>query len=691
MSNEKNVEEEADEQTVGDEGSTTETVEYPDSDNQDFVQTDEDEIEQVGEDEEDLEPEQEDYDEISEEKLSSREEKLNQKIDDLEALETAGTISEQDRLILEQCLKERDSEPVKRKTSRKWWDDLINSKLDANSCIFELVDNSVGHIRKNVNGIVPLNVDIILTEDDDDQNKAKSIEIRDNASGIQRDQLDAVLSLWGKTGEHDDENISEHGCGMKYGIRGLGREVSIITKVKELPLALKMTTEDILSMDTVGFRPELVEVDFDHGTVITITELEDQGKNLAKATSRDMFHDYLKKSLGCRYQLMLSNIFDSENENCGLRLVRKLANGNDDIVQRVTKVAPVYYCSRENAAQESLRVELEDPRGEWKVSVTAGEYPDFEDEDGEMSVAWKDIESTMGSAFVSERRVSPKMHNGDPYKRTDRNAGFDIIRRGIVVERGFLHGPEPYRIGEISQWSNDYNPLIGQIKIERGFKTGTQKTGITRDRHFEELCTMLTRVLYGEESFTTPSGGLHRENFIGTRIRGSKPKHKTEEELDAGLVEKLKDPDGIHPSVDGTVFPEFIRKDIFRQVWSGPGRADILINDGSADKDTVVVEVKKGKAIGKDVYQLLMYMQEHETKWGILAAEDKMDGVDQALKNIEKNYNKKLWGGNPAPVIFFWNLESNPVKVPSDLNKYTRENHKQDNPDNLINGKLDLN
>ena len=405
---ENEPEDQEEEQIDGDEEPSAEIGNLPTSQDQE-IQNDENIQAEDGADHVDTEIEEEpNHDDIAQQKLEAAKDTLQSKIDELEAKETAGTIIPIETEKLEQYRKNLNSDPVKRKTSRKWWDDLVNSKLNATSCIYELVDNSVGHIRRNYDGIVPLTVDIILTEEPGDPNRAKTIEIKDNAKGIHREELDAVLSLWGKTGEHDDENISEHGCGMKYGIRGLGREVTIITKKKSEPLALKMTTNDILSMDSIGFRPELVEVDYEHGTQIIISELEDQARDLGKAISRDMFHNYLLKDLGCRYQLLLSNVFDSENENGGLRLIRKLENGNPDVIKRVVSLTPVYYCSKENAPQHRLRVVLEDDRGEWKATVTAGEYPDFEDENKEMSAGWKAIEDTMGAAFVNKRRVTAK-------------------------------------------------------------------------------------------------------------------------------------------------------------------------------------------------------------------------------------------------------------------------------------------
>ena len=85
-------------------------------------------------------------------------------------------------------------------------------------------------MQVNAGEPVKLNVEITITESDSDSEIAERIEVKDNAKGISKDELGAVLSMWGKTGEHDDENISEHGCGMKYGIRGLGQKVEIITK-----------------------------------------------------------------------------------------------------------------------------------------------------------------------------------------------------------------------------------------------------------------------------------------------------------------------------------------------------------------------------------------------------------------------------------------------------------------------------
>jgi hypothetical protein len=625
---------------------------------------------------------------LEKENLNIRKGEYKDQINELESLEKSGKISKEQRAELIYIRKLNDDEPVKKHTSRKWWDDLYHSKLKAQDCIYELVDNSIGHMQVNAGEPMKLNVEITITESARDSQIAEKIEIKDNAKGISKDELGAVLSMWGKTGEHDDENISEHGCGMKYGIRGLGKKVKIITKTKESPLALVIDTEDILSMDTNGFHPKIQRVDFEHGTHIIITELESQGENLARTKYQKQI-DLVRSDLGCRYQRILTSKFNTEDDNGGLRIIRKLSNGNPDVVDKVKSLKPVYFCTRDNAPNYSLKVILEDPRGEWKATVYAGEYPDYDDDMNEMSAAWKMIQDAQGKNFVNERRVKSKDgYHPEPYKRTSSNSGFDIIRRGIVVERGFLSGESPYRIGEIDQWNNDYNPLIGQIIIEKGFSTGTQKIGITRDRHFEELCSMLTPVLYGEADFVKIDGNTHRQNFLGKTIRGTSAKHKTEEELEAGIVAMLKKPDAQRITTDkGEVFPKFDTDDIFRQVWSGPGRADIIVNEASKKYDTVVIEVKKGDAIGQDAYQLLMYMHDHNTNYGILAAEGKRDGFEKACSNILSNHSKIPFLGKKKPIIHFYNLTTHPVDIPSDLSQYTKKKKNIENPDSLVNGK----
>lgn len=652
-------------------------------------------------------------------RLAQKEGSVQAQIDALDARRVAGNLEEGQAEELQLLQEELNREPVRFRPNPGWWDDLTKSQLDAFGCIYELVDNSVGHQYfsnpNNPDSEVKLNIDILLFESPNDTSMPEKIVLRDNAKGISRDILDRAISMWGMTGSHDDENISEHGCGMKYGMRGLGRNVTVITKTADSPKAIKFTTEDILAMTEGGFRPTYVNLphegfELDHGTQITITELTDNGKWLGRKDGyMDRFHNYLLKGLGHRYQILLPTRF-SLADGEGLRLHRILANGNAPIIRNVHALGPLYYDRRNGIANQPMIGEttISDDRDEWEVKFTAGRYPETEDEWTKMITA---------NAGFADRRVEAKANDGEPYKRKAENCGFDIVRRGIVLERGFLEAAPfdvPFCIGKdlptdgIRTWNNDFQYLIGQIIITKGFQSGTQKTKMARDRHFAEMCAKISDILYGQTEFNNPVIGQPniKEKFLKMHIRGSGTKNRSEAEFEAGLVENWRKDgytkitgEGSRASAENEnlMFPDFKNEDIFRQVWDGPGRVDILINENTGKKEDIVcVEVKKGEAYGLDVYQLLMYMDEHNTKWGILAACGFKDGAVKARTQINQQRRTKKWfwkrkkepfvpqARDSSPYIHFYDLNVNTPPIPENkLDHFVRRRDKKENPDNL--------
>ena len=231
---------------------------------------------------------------------------------------------------------------------------------------------------------------------------------------------------------------------------------------------------------------------------------------------------------------------------------------------------------------------------------------------------------------------------------------------------------------------------------------------MARDRHFAEMCAKISDILYGRTEFNNPVNGQPKikEKFLKMHIRGPGTKNRSEVEFEAGLVENWRKDGYTKITGEGSrasdknenlKFPDFKNDDIFRQVWDGPGRVDILINENTGKKEDIVcVEVKKGEAYGLDVYQLLMYMDEHNTKWGILAACGFKDGAVKARTQINQQRRKKnrFWKRNKepfvpqardsSPYIHFYDLNVNTPPIPEfKLDHFVKRREKKENPDNL--------
>ena len=480
--------------------------------------------------------------------------------------------------------------------------------------------------------------------------KLESIEIIDNSSGIGREDLARALSMWGNAGRYDangDNKISEHGCGMKYAMRCLGRDVKIITKKSSMDQAMVITTENILSMVSGGFFPEYIDVDWEEGTCIEITDLTAKGQYLANAQGVNRLHQDLLFGLGQRYQRVIGSRF----EDGGFRVNRKCWNG-EETRKLVKALRPVVYDHRENEPNVWMvpTTTITDPvRNLWEVDVKIGKCPTSDDN-------WSDFEDDV---------ATQRQHFLDPYRSTAKKYGFDLIRRDLVIETNYFAGNG----GIVNEDNNDYLPLRGQIILKRGFKSGTQKVSISRDSNFLEMKEEVRRILYGERA---DSSG-RQENFMNKHIRGPNSKNKSEQELEAALCDYWSKPN----SIALTGFPKFNRDDIVRQVWDKSGRVDILINSTTPNRETVCVEVKKTHGKGLDVYQLLMYMNENNTRHGILAARKFSAGAKIAKFNISKfvkmNGLKNLIKMKRKINIFFYCLETNTHEIPSDLDKWNSQ------------------
>ena len=208
------------------------------------------------------------------------------------------------------------------------------------------------------------------------------------------------------------------------------------------------------------------------------------------------------------------------------------------IIENVRALGPLYFDRRNGTPNQAMLAEttITDDRGEWEVKFTAGRYPETEDEWTKMITA---------NPGFADRRVDAKANDGEPYKRKAENCGFDIIRRGIVLERGFLEAAPfdvPFCIGKdlptdgIRTWNNDFQYLIGQIIITKGFQSGTQKTKMARDRHFKEMCAKISDILYGRAYFNNPlgNGQLLKEKFLQKTYPRSGTKNRSEAEFELG-------------------------------------------------------------------------------------------------------------------------------------------------------------
>ena len=106
------------------------------------------------------------------------------------------------------------------------WDGSKNTGHSSQQLVFELTDNSSQHYSPPV----PLRIKVGIVESETDKTKAQEIRIIDNGAGIRWENLVECFTKHFMAGQHGDQGISEHGVGLKEGLRGLGREVVFKTR-----------------------------------------------------------------------------------------------------------------------------------------------------------------------------------------------------------------------------------------------------------------------------------------------------------------------------------------------------------------------------------------------------------------------------------------------------------------------------
>jgi len=505
----------------------------------------------------------------------------------------------------------------------EWFEDLDASSLDCFGCLFELMDNSIFHPQE----YVPMNIEINvhMKEDQQQGDLVEKIEIFDNGCGIDSTIIFAALSPWGRKGLNDENNPSEHGMGMKYGISGLGKCFTLKTKTSRDTHAKIVTQETCklmvrhiaLEMGPVTLAEEVVN--WDHGTRITITNCNEKGHELGfRAGPADTLRDSALE-ISNRYRRFIPNRLHPTN----FSLKRIDSQGNTHPYPLVSGYKPIY-CF--NPFQHEMKLPIingfdlvpEDGTDRWEAKLTFGVAPS----DNE----WASVH------FRDEERNS-RNRQYDLYKVKTSGGGFDVVYKDLVLQREYLTKNKLGGLPEIIKNHPSNNRLRGIIDLKKGFSSRTEKVGVKGDANFRELAALIGKILKGEvegpredpDHISTWKDSENSRKIRYTKWLGG-GKSFTERELEGGLVNRWE------AERKGQV-PWFPRFNTFRrQRTRDTGIPDIVINKDSWKP--ICVEVKAGEADGNAVYQLFKYMQEHNTKYGIIASPEISQGGLDALNQV---------------------------------------------------------
>lgn len=333
------------------------------------------------------------------------------------------------------------------------FNELGNNTYDFLDLISELIDNS---LAARVEGeLLKVNITVALSAD----RTSTAITISDTASGIPRSLLGQAISPAARKGK----GLNEHGLGLKQAVASLGTLQSLITK----------TIEDSNAVLIKGFHfgeitPELVQVDWPHGTEIRVI-------NLRRIVPMDVarYTRAVMDQLGARYRRFLR----PDDPRMKL-LISLLDRDSDDKVifqNEVAQVKPVYFHPKTRLNEPSIYKAKFKGRG-WEAELTFGYAPE-------------------GKEYDELGLKSPGRSH--PYHVSLKNQGLDIIRNDRVISFHQLS-----EIDLVDARHNSFNLIRGEVDLVRGFSTAITKNMVLEDQHFTE-CRDLIKEHLIEGKFLT--------------------------------------------------------------------------------------------------------------------------------------------------------------------------------------------
>lgn len=454
--------------------------------------------------------------------------------------------------------------------SNNIFNELGNNTLDYIGLLSELIGNCIA--ARDVDHQLQIMIRIFV----DENRKATKFVISDNASGIHIDKLPNAIT---PAGIQTENSLNEHGLGMKQAIAAIGKLESLVTKTLDFDTAYKINEFKFGEIDV-----EEVDVDFMHGTVITI-------KNVKTIVSTNSSHltNTVIPYLGARYKWFLKE----EKPKISIKMDIISADKNNILnTWNIKEVKPIYF--HPNTRNNNPIINKFPIKGQnWTAELTFGNTP-------EGAAEFEELGLTMPNRF-------------NPYHASINNQGLDIVMHNRVI---LFH--QLSQINIIGQRHNDYNHFRGEINLKSGFQTSITKNTVISDDNFRECIETVKGILSGE----LPGPLNKKENLL----KGKKfPNELPENLLRDRLIEWLKT-NPLQPK-------QVVSKEY--AVEGVDGYIDILA-------DNEAWELKKDQANALDVYQLFMYMDIGKISKGYLLAKSYSPGATVAVAHLKANHGKEI-------------------------------------------------
>ena len=532
------------------------------------------------------------------------------------------------------------------------WEGSSKSGHSANQLIYELIDNSIAHRYSDVH----LRIEVHLYESDASKKLAKRIDIIDNSEGIKYALLPRAFTKHAMAGKHGKKSASEHGCGMKPGIRGLGSAVTIKTRPVHDNYTIELDTKKVSDLvnnkglKNPKFTSELIQLEKGpekQGTHISIMNLETRGKDLLKSGKGgiDKLRD-LMNGLGVRYRefLTLEGPFGPKFATSGIKIFRHSKSGKvlKGYPKLVSAIAPLYGHNGHKGEWGTAvlpETKLHTSDDSWEATLEIGVRPDSETD-------W----AKLGKAYKDPKHVRRK--GTDPYHSKHKNGGIDIVYRDLVIAKSWKRDSDDEDVYLEIDADNVSSKLRGILRLGDGFASKSEKTGIFISDNFTECIERVNDLIRGRIAGPDGTEIDYYYEYIAWKEGKTKPEQKIHNAMLWYYNDKLGAPrnESKKPFETANLFWPSIKKVGTERSAGGFGKVDILLNEGCGRtlflrrNKTIPVECKAAnKADAQAIFQLYMYMKGLKTRRGIIVAPELIGDAKEVIKYLnswKRGFNK---------------------------------------------------
>lgn len=185
--------------------------------------------------------------------------------------------------------------------SKDFFIKMITKDVTVESCILDLIDNSIDSHKKQKNGM-PSTIKISFSLEED------VFSICDDCGGMSKVIAQEVAFKFGNEGKRNSGVLGMYGIGMKRSIFKIGEDFVVYSKTNEDSFKVFMNQEEWLKLKKEGeevwkFYYEDCENEFDNGVYIVVKKLS---SSLREYLSRPINIDKLRRKIGSAYRDLLS-------------------------------------------------------------------------------------------------------------------------------------------------------------------------------------------------------------------------------------------------------------------------------------------------------------------------------------------------------------------------------------------------